>query len=94
MVDQPLYQAYLKRMPLMDTFVELAGSDKQLPTPALPVAPFFYREVVGAAQDVMYRGAKPESRLHQAADRVRKQLQRTMGETPVSDGSSPGIGSD
>ena len=93
-VDQPLYQAYLKRMPLMDTFVELAGSDKQLPTPALPVAPFFYREVVGAAQDVMYRGAEPESRLHQAADRVRKQLQRTLGETPVSDGSSPGIGSD
>jgi len=92
-VNQPLYQAYLKRTPLMATFVELAGSDNQLPTPALPVAPFFYREVVGAAQDVMYRGAEPESRLHQAADRVRKQLQRTMAATPVPSRSSPGPGS-
>ena len=74
-VRQPEFQRFLERMPLFREFVELAASEHQTPTPALPVASFYYREVVAAASDVMYRGADPEARLAVAARRVRRQLE-------------------
>lgn len=73
-VEQPAYQALLREQTLMRTFVDLAASKQQVPTPPLPIAAFYYREVIAAAQDVMYRGADPEERLATAAKRVRRQL--------------------
>jgi len=74
-IDQPVYQELLARQPMLQTFVDLAASENQQPTPPLPVASFYQREVIAAAQDVMYRGADPAQRLSLAAERVRRQLQ-------------------
>ena len=65
-VAEEPFQTFLSARPLFRVFVELASSANQAPTPALPVASAYYREVVAAAQDVMYRGADPEARLRQA----------------------------
>lgn len=79
-VQQPAFQEFLGQQPLFQEFVSLASSENQLPTPALPVSSTYYREVVAAAQDVMYRGAEPESRLREAAERTRQRLQDTTVE--------------
>lgn len=73
-VEQPPFRAFLDENPLFATFVDLAASPHQQPTPPLPVASAYYREVVAAAQDAMYRGADPEARLLRAARRVRERL--------------------
>ncbi|MEN1681710.1 MAG: extracellular solute-binding protein [Planctomycetota bacterium] len=73
-VDEPVFQAMLTRRPLFGEFVRLAASPNQQPTPPLPVASFYYREVNAAVQDVLYRGADAEQRLREAAERVRDQL--------------------
>ena len=80
-VDQPAFQSHLQREPRLRTFIDLAASENQLPTPALPVASFYYREVIAAAEDVMYRGDNPQVRLSRCADRVRSRL-RTVMEAP------------
>lgn len=75
-VQQPEFQAMLRRQQLFQTFVDLASSENQQPTPPLPVASFYGRQLDSATQDVMYRGADPEQRLKQAANQVRRQLKR------------------
>ncbi|QDT67692.1 Maltose/maltodextrin-binding protein precursor [Planctomycetes bacterium MalM25] len=77
-VHEPAFEGFLERRPLFRRFVELAASPNQRPTPALPVASTYYREVVAAAQDVLYRGADPEERLSQAAERTRARLQEAL----------------
>ncbi|MEQ8848402.1 extracellular solute-binding protein [Botrimarina sp.] len=79
-VERPAFQDFLKQRPLFATFVELAASDNQLPTPPLPVASTYYREVTAAAQDAMYRGAEPRARLEQAAERTRARLRAALAE--------------
>lgn len=76
-VDEPAFQTFLAERPLFRPFVELAASENQIPTPPLPIASFYYREINNAVQDVMYRGEDAEARLKMAADRVREQLKRT-----------------
>lgn len=80
-VQQPAFQEFLGRQPMFREFVSLASSENQLPTPALPVSSTYYREVVAAAQDVMYRGAEPEKRLREAAERTRQRLRETVVES-------------
>ena len=77
-VDQPAYQAAIERQPLLAVFVRLAASPNQRPVPALPIASFYYQEVVRAAQEVMYRGEDPEAALVRAASRVRERLQEVQ----------------
>ena len=78
MVEQAAYQQALQRWPLLETFVELAASENQVPIPALPVASLYNQEIVRAAQEVMYRGADPEEMLQAAAERVRARLQEVQ----------------
>lgn len=66
-VEQKEYQQLLDREPLMRKFVELATSENQQPTPAIPLAPAYQRAVNAAAEDVLYRGANPQSRLERVA---------------------------
>lgn len=77
-VDEPAFQAFLQERPLFRPFVALAASETQQPTPSLPVASSYYREVVAAAQDVLYRGEDPEIRLREAADRTRDRLRNVL----------------
>lgn len=77
-VDEPAFQAFLSNRPLFKPFVALAASEHQQPTPALPISASYYREVVSAAQDVLYRGANPAERLSQAANRSRDRLREAM----------------
>ncbi|MEM6656178.1 MAG: extracellular solute-binding protein, partial [Planctomycetota bacterium] len=95
-VDQPAFEAFLAERPRFRTFVELAASENQHPTPPLPVAPLYVREVNAAVQDVLYRGAEPAARLKQAADRVRQRLRETMpvGVIPVGAGGRRGAKQD
>lgn len=79
-VEEPEFQRFLDERPLFRPFVELASSESQQATPALPVASTYYREVVAAAQDVMYRGAEPESRLREAAQRTRARLEAALAD--------------
>lgn len=74
-VRETAFASFLEERPLFRDFVRLAASPNQHPTPALPVASTYYREVVAAAQDVLYRGADPETRLQKAAERTRKRLE-------------------
>lgn len=75
-IDHPRFQASLVERPLMRTFLAQGASPNQQPTPALPMAPFYYRELIAAAEDVVYRGAEPEARLARCAARVREQFAR------------------
>ena len=79
-VEQPGYQEALEKWPLLETFIELAGSEHQRPVPAVPIASIYYQEVVAAAQEVLYRGADPKQSLTQAAETVRARLQEVLDE--------------
>lgn len=79
-VKEPAFEQFLRANPLFGEFVELASSEAQQPTPALPVASGYYRELVAAAQDVLYRGADPKQRLKQAADRTRDRLREALAD--------------
>lgn len=73
-VEQATFQTFLEKRPRFATFVELAASKNQHPLPPIPAAALYEREIKSAVDDVLYRGAEPERRLRQAADRVRKRL--------------------
>jgi ABC-type glycerol-3-phosphate transport system substrate-binding protein len=88
-VDEPGFQEKLNDEPLLRTFVDLAASENQFPTPSLPVASFYNREVIAAAEDVMYRGAEPRERLQRAVQRVRRQLAATLADHPTEASDAP-----
>jgi len=73
-VDEPTFQQYLAENQLFATFVDLAGSPNQVPTPAVPGAQFFYDEIVRAAEDAMYGGVPARDALQKAVGRVRQHL--------------------
>lgn len=73
-VGQDEFQRYLRATPLFARFVALAGSPNQVPVPSIPAASTYYREVIRAAEEAMYRGRDPQQVLEQAADRVRRRL--------------------
>ena len=73
-VKQPEFQDYLRRYPEFGTFVELAASSNQVPTPVVPGAPYFQAEVIRAAEDAIYRGVPAREALEAAAARIRNRL--------------------
>ncbi len=81
-VDQPEFQDFLRRYPHFATFVRLASSENQVPTPAVPGAMYFYTQMVRAAEDAMYRERSPRQVLREAADRVRQRLDELQEKTP------------
>lgn len=74
-VDHPTFQEYLRRYPMFRTFVELAGSPYQVPTPAVPGAQFLQDEVIRAAEDAMYKLAPPRDALENATRRAQARLE-------------------
>jgi multiple sugar transport system substrate-binding protein len=74
-VDHPTFQAYLERYPLFRTFVELASSPDQVPTPGVPGAQFFQDEVIRAAEDAMYKLVPPRAALENATRRIQARLE-------------------
>ncbi len=74
-VEHPRFQAYLDRYPMFRTFVRLAGSPDQVPTPAVPGAQFFQDEVIRAAEDALYKLTPPREALENATRRIEARLE-------------------
>jgi multiple sugar transport system substrate-binding protein len=74
-VEHPTFRAYLQRYPMFATFVELAGSPNQVPTPAVPGAQFFQDEVIRAAEDAIYKLTPAAEALSNATRRVQARLE-------------------
>jgi multiple sugar transport system substrate-binding protein len=79
-VDHPIFQDYLWRLPMFATFVELAGSPRQVPTPSVPGAQFFQDEIIRAAEDAMYKLVPPREALEAATRRIEARLEATREE--------------
>lgn len=77
-VQQPPYQEAMQAEPMLRTFVRLAGSPHQRPTPALPVASYYYQQVNDAASRVMYRGDDPRQALEEVDRRVEARLREVL----------------
>lgn len=73
-VREPAMEHYLNAHPAFRTFVDLAASPNQAPTPSVPGAAYFYDEILRAAEDAMYRGTPPRAALESAARRIRVRL--------------------
>jgi multiple sugar transport system substrate-binding protein len=69
-VDHPTFQAHLRRLPRFATFVELAASPNQVPTPAIPGAQYLQDEVIRAADDAIYKLVPPREALEGATRRA------------------------
>jgi multiple sugar transport system substrate-binding protein len=80
-VDHPTFQAYLERYPLFRTFVLLASSPDQVPTPGVPGAQYFQDEVIRASEDAMYKLVPPRAALENATRRIQARLEAER-ETP------------
>ncbi len=74
-VAQPDFQRYLGAQPLFKTFVALAASPNQVPTPAIPGAQYFQDEISRAAEDVLAGRQSAQAALADATRRVRARLQ-------------------
>jgi ABC-type glycerol-3-phosphate transport system substrate-binding protein len=74
-VEQPRFQQHLAQNPMFRTFVELAASPNQLPTPAVPGAQYFQDEVIRAAEDALYRSVSPQQALREATRRIQSHLE-------------------
>lgn len=79
-IDQPEFQAFLKRQPLFQEFVRLAGSENQFPTPVVPGAAQMDREVklVGAVALSDDDSPPPQQLLKQANDRLIRRLRERL----------------
>ena len=76
-VETKEFQRFLTENRLFRTFVDLANSPNQFPTPAIPGAPMFQRTVESAAYEAMNQPDRPVGPiLNQANRRIELQLQR------------------
>jgi multiple sugar transport system substrate-binding protein len=80
-IESTQFQDYLRKHPLMNTFVELAGSDQLYPYPQTRGAMFFKRTMEAAAEEALTHPDRPAGEiLARAAARIQAQLDR-MRET-------------
>jgi ABC-type glycerol-3-phosphate transport system substrate-binding protein len=84
-VDQPEFQEYLQAEPAFATFVRLASSANQHPTPAVPGAQFFQDAIIRAAEDAMFRGVPAKEALTQANNRVRAVIEAERSKTSTAE---------
>ena len=73
-VEQPAFQDYLDRHPNFRTFVELAESPYQVPTPAVPIQAYFYERVNRAAEEALSQTKTPRQALDDAARDIQQRL--------------------
>lgn len=86
-VDRPEFQAYLRDQPLFADFVALAGSENQLPTPAIPGAPYFFQEINDTAARCLFQSDEPPRLLLQSATRrIEQHLRRRLANANRDDG--------
>ena len=80
-VDQPAFQQHLEEQPLLATLVQLAAGPDQVPTPVIPGAGQFYKEIVNVAETAMYDDSAPPAGelLRQAARRIRRHVSAAKG---------------
>lgn len=74
-VDHPVFQEHLRRLPLFATFVELAASPRQVPTPAVPGAQYLQDEVIRAADDAIYKLVPAREALSAATQRAQERIE-------------------
>lgn len=77
---QPHFQDYLRRHPRFRLFVELAESESQVPTPAIPVQAYYYERVNQAADEALTLQKSPREALREAARDVQSQLDKVRNE--------------
>jgi ABC-type glycerol-3-phosphate transport system substrate-binding protein len=79
-VDQPRFQQYLRENPLFARFVELADG-RQVPTPVIPGARMYEREVNRAVARSLYTDNPDDagSLLKAAQRKVQQQMDRVQG---------------
>ncbi len=77
-VDEPVFQEFLKKEPLFRTFIELAGSENQYPVPVIPGAPYFNNEVKNLAETSMSSPTEPDlpELLREAEARIQSHIDR------------------
>ena len=75
-VDEPKFAEFLNEQPLFAEFVRLAAAEYQVPTPVIPGAPFFQRNIIESAQRAMYEESAPPSQqlLDEATETIQKFL--------------------
>ncbi len=73
---QPQFQKYLETHPRFRLFVELAESENQIPTPAIPVQAYYYERVNQAADEALTLQKEPREALQEAARDVQAQLDK------------------
>jgi multiple sugar transport system substrate-binding protein len=81
-VDQPAYQAALKREPMLRQFVELAASENQIPIPSIPAASYYVQQINQAVKHLLHDDAEGDAQrvLQDASDRARARLHETLDE--------------
>ena len=73
-IARPAFQAYLTEHPRFATFVELASSPNQFPTPATPVQAWFYERVNLAAEQALTLQKSPQQSLDEATREIQQRL--------------------
>jgi multiple sugar transport system substrate-binding protein len=73
-VEQPDFQAYLKRHPHFQLFVDLADSPSQMPTPMIPVQAYYYERLNRAVEEAMSLSKSPKQALREATRDVQMRL--------------------
>ena len=73
-VEQPEFQAYLKRHPQFRLFVDLANSPNQQPTPMIPVQAYYFERLNRAVEEAMSLSKSPKQALQEATRDVQTRL--------------------
>ena len=82
-IRQADFQDFLKQTPLFTTFVELATSANQFPTPSVPGAAMFRRTVENAAYEALTNPDREVAEILMAAEsRIQSQLRRVQESIP------------
>ncbi len=82
-IRQADFQGFLQQTPMFSTFVELATSDNQFPTPLVPGAAMFRRTVENAAYEAMTHPDRDVAEILAAAEfRIQSHLHRVQETIP------------
>jgi multiple sugar transport system substrate-binding protein len=74
-VSHRVFQDHLRRFPMFATFVTLAASPNQVPTPDVVGAQYLQDELIRAAEDAMYKLVPPREALRRATQRAQARLE-------------------
>lgn len=86
-IQEPVFTKYLEDNPLFSQFVRLAAG-RQIPTPVIPGARMYYRQLNQAAGTMLYTDESASARqvLDDTADRVQQHLDRRVRQEGGAEG--------